>query len=173
MNLLPLVPLLPVLMLLALIVPGARVAVMGALWIAPLPALLIAPLAMGTSLVLYPGGIKITLLLDAPGALLLGGAALLWSAAGVFARAQLGTGPAAQSFAAWWLLTRHPEAGDVFSWLDGAAILLWIGGFTLVVGGFVHLFVAVAARLGQPHRPLRRGGRSRAFGRRSPSPYGR
>ena len=106
MNLLlPLVPLLPVLMLLALVWPVTRGRVMGALWLAPLPTLLIAPLAMGSSLVLYPGGIKITLLLDAPGALLLGGAALLWSAASVFARAQMGVGPRAKRFAAWWLLT--------------------------------------------------------------------
>jgi formate hydrogenlyase subunit 3/multisubunit Na+/H+ antiporter MnhD subunit len=106
MNLLlPFVPLLPALMLLALVWPVTRGRVMGALWLAPLPALLIAPLAIGTSLVFYPGGIRITLLLDAPGALLLGGAALLWSAAGVFARAQMGTGPRAKRFAAWWLLT--------------------------------------------------------------------
>ena len=88
MNLLlPFVPLLPALMLLALISPVTRGHVMGALWLAPLPALLIAPLAIGTSLVFYPVGIRITLLLDAPGALLLGGAALLWRAARVFARA--------------------------------------------------------------------------------------
>ncbi|MFN8981601.1 MAG: hypothetical protein ACK5X9_03605, partial [Alphaproteobacteria bacterium] len=128
MNLLPLVPLLPALMLVALILPGARVAVMGALWIAPLPALVIAPLAMGTSLVLYPGGINITLLLDAPGALLLGGAALLWSAAGVFARAQLGSGPAAQRFAAWWLLTLAGclavfIAGDLLSFYLAFAVV--------------------------------------------------
>jgi hypothetical protein len=36
---------------------------------------------------------------------------------------------------AWWLLTRQPEAGDVFSWLDGAAILVWIGGGALALGG--------------------------------------
>ena len=106
MNLLlPLIPLLPVLMLLALVWPVTRGRVMGALWLAPLPALVIAPFAIGTSLVLYPGGLNFTLLLDTPGALLLGGAALLWSAAGFFARAQMGTGPTAKRFAAWWLLT--------------------------------------------------------------------
>ena len=160
MNLLPLVPLLPVLMLLALILPGARVAVMGALWIAPLPALLIAPLAMGTSLVLYPGGINITLLLDAPGALLLGGAALLWSAAGVFARAQLGSGPAAQRFAAWWLLTLAGclgvfIAGDLLSFYLAFAVVS-LAAFGLVAhdgtekarrAGALYLLLAVVGEI--------------------------
>lgn len=129
MNLLlPLVPLLPALMLLALVWPAARGRVIGALWLAPLPALLIAPSAIGTSLVLYPGGLKMTLLLDAPGALLLGGAALLWSAAGAFARAQLGLGPAAQRFTAWWLLTLSGclgvfIAGDLLSFYLAFAVV--------------------------------------------------
>jgi hypothetical protein len=48
---------------------------------------------------------------------------------------------------AWWLLTRHPEASDVFSWLDGAAILAWISMYALVLGGFAWLTVRAAARL--------------------------
>ena len=48
---------------------------------------------------------------------------------------------------AWWLLTRHPEVGDVFSWLDGAAILVWISMYALVLGGFAWLTVRAAARL--------------------------
>lgn len=35
-----------------------------------------------------------------------------------------------ESGAPWWLLTNHPEAGDVFTWLDGAAILAWIFGMS-------------------------------------------
>ena len=160
MNLLPLVPLLPVLMLIALTVPGARAAVMGALWIAPLPALLIAPLAMGTSLVLYPGDIKITLLLDTPGALLLGGAALLWSAAGAFARAQLGAGPAAQRFGAWWLLTLAGclgvfIAGDLLSFYLAFAVVS-LAAFGLVAhdgtekarrAGGLYLLLAVVGEI--------------------------
>ena len=48
---------------------------------------------------------------------------------------------------AWWLLTRYPEAGDVFSWLDGAAILLWIAASALLLGGLCWLAVRAAARL--------------------------
>jgi hypothetical protein len=48
---------------------------------------------------------------------------------------------------AWWLLTRYPEANDVFTWLDGAAILAWIGGVALLLGGTGWLAVCGAARL--------------------------
>jgi hypothetical protein len=48
---------------------------------------------------------------------------------------------------AWWLLTRYPEVNDVFSWLDGAAILVWIFGVALVLGGTALLATLAAARL--------------------------
>jgi hypothetical protein len=48
---------------------------------------------------------------------------------------------------AWWLLTRYPEAGDVFTWLDGAAILIWISMYAIVLGGFAWLTVRAAAHL--------------------------
>jgi polyferredoxin len=48
---------------------------------------------------------------------------------------------------AWWLLTNHPEVGDVFAWLDGVAILVWITGYALGLGGLCWLAVRSAARL--------------------------
>ena len=48
---------------------------------------------------------------------------------------------------AWWLLTRYPEAGDVFTWLDGAAILAWICIYSIVLGGLAWLAVRTAAQL--------------------------
>ena len=48
---------------------------------------------------------------------------------------------------AWWLLTRQPEANDVFTWLDGAAILAWIGGVALFHGGIALAATLAAARL--------------------------
>ncbi|MBI5786778.1 MAG: 4Fe-4S binding protein [Rhodocyclales bacterium] len=48
---------------------------------------------------------------------------------------------------AWWLLTRYPGENDVFTWLDGAAILAWIFGAALVLGGTALLANALAARL--------------------------
>jgi polyferredoxin len=37
--------------------------------------------------------------------------------------------------APWWLLTHEPMAADVFTWLDGGAILAYIGGYTALAGG--------------------------------------
>lgn len=48
---------------------------------------------------------------------------------------------------AWWLLTSYPEANDVFTWLDGIAILAYIGAVALVLGGATLLAVRGAARL--------------------------
>ncbi|MFA7270934.1 MAG: 4Fe-4S binding protein [Sterolibacterium sp.] len=52
-----------------------------------------------------------------------------------------------QDSPAWWLLTAYPEANDVFSWLDGFAILAYIGAVTLLLGGLVFINLAVAAWL--------------------------
>ncbi len=48
---------------------------------------------------------------------------------------------------AWWLLTRYPEVNDVFTWLDGAAILVWIFGVALGLGGVALLATQAAAKL--------------------------
>jgi polyferredoxin len=48
--------------------------------------------------------------------------------------------------APWWLLTNYPEAHDVFTWLDGALIITWIVGTALLIGGWLSLWLAVAAR---------------------------
>lgn len=49
--------------------------------------------------------------------------------------------------APWWLLTHYPQVNDAFSWLDGAAILAYIGGSSLLVGGALWLLVQAAVRL--------------------------
>jgi polyferredoxin len=48
--------------------------------------------------------------------------------------------------APWWLLTHYPEAHDVFTWLDGVLIIAWIAGTALLIGGWLSLWLAVAAR---------------------------
>lgn len=38
--------------------------------------------------------------------------------------------------APWWLLTHYPQASDMFTWLDGAMIVAYIGLTALLVGGW-------------------------------------
>ncbi|WP_137178814.1 complex I subunit 5 family protein [Roseomonas sp. AR75] len=156
--LLVLAPLAPLAMLFALAWPKVRATVQRLLWAAPLPALLVA-LLLGhvPPLVADAGGLRLTLLLDAPGALLLGGAALLWGAAGLYARAYLGDQP---RFAAWWLLTQSGSlgvfiAGDLGSFYLAFAVAS-LAGFGLVVqdgtaaavrAGALYLFLAVLGEI--------------------------
>lgn len=49
--------------------------------------------------------------------------------------------------APWWVLTHYPELRDVFSWLDGAVLLGYIGATALVMGTCISLPLAGAARL--------------------------
>lgn len=47
----------------------------------------------------------------------------------------------------WWLLTHHPEANDVFTWLDGMLILAYLLGGGFLLGALLWLGPALAARL--------------------------
>ena len=49
--------------------------------------------------------------------------------------------------APWWLLTHQEAANDLFTWLDGAAILAYIGGVALAIGGISYPCMRIAARL--------------------------
>ncbi|HEV3493039.1 MAG TPA: proton-conducting transporter membrane subunit [Reyranella sp.] len=80
--------------------------------LAPLPGLAAALLAIGgTPLAFDQPQLKISLALDVPGALLLGVAALLWSAAGVYAFASLRGQANNARFAGCWLLTLTGSLG--------------------------------------------------------------
>ena len=48
--------------------------------------------------------------------------------------------------APWWLLTNYPQAHDVFTWLDGMLIVGWIVGTAFVVGAWISMWLAAAAR---------------------------
>lgn len=50
-----------------------------------------------------------------------------------------------QDNAPWWLLTHYPEANDVFTWLDGLLILAYIGAAALLLGGWISLWLRLAA----------------------------
>jgi formate hydrogenlyase subunit 3/multisubunit Na+/H+ antiporter MnhD subunit len=140
-------PLAPLLLLLPLALPASgRALVPRLLWLAPLPALLAALLAAeAPPLVLDATRLRFTLGLDAPAALLLGVVAALWSAAGLYAAAYLGTAP---RFAAWWLVTL---SGSLGVFLAGDLISFYLA-FALAslpaYGLIVHAGTGAARRAG-------------------------
>lgn len=119
---------LPLAMVAACLSARFRARVISYLALAPLPAVLAAIVSPGGNLVLFPIPFRIILALDLLGAILLGGAAVLWSAAGAYASFYMGSKPSAARFAIWWLLTLTGSLG-VFVVADIASFYLV---FTLV-----------------------------------------
>jgi len=96
----------PSVMLVACLSGRFRERVPSLLALAPVPALIAALFTPnGTALVLPEPPFRMTLAIDAPAAVLLGAAALLWILAGAYASAYLRGDPNAGRFAEWWLLT--------------------------------------------------------------------
>jgi len=119
----------PLAMLAACISRDMRERMPALLPFAPLPALaavLFAP--AGSTLVLPDALLGLTFVLDLPGAIMLGGAALLWVAAGVYARTWLRRRPNQGAFAVWWLMTLTGSLG-IFIVADLVGFYLF---FTLV-----------------------------------------
>ncbi|MBB4003011.1 complex I subunit 5 family protein [Aurantimonas endophytica] len=115
---------------------------------APLPALLAAIMVPDGTFVFFPAPFRMSLVLDRPGAFLLGGAALLWSAAGAYAVSYMGRTPAATRFAIWWLLTLAGSLG-VFVVGDIASFYLVYTLVSLAAYGLiVHEQTAKAERAG-------------------------
>jgi formate hydrogenlyase subunit 3/multisubunit Na+/H+ antiporter MnhD subunit len=127
---------LPLAMLLACLSQRLRAAMPGWLALAPLPALAAALLAPGTSLSLPPLLLRLRLALDLPGAVLLGTSALLWIAAGGYARYWLRGHANAGRFAAWWLLTLAGSLG-VFVAADLVSFYLLFSLVSLAAWGLV------------------------------------
>jgi formate hydrogenlyase subunit 3/multisubunit Na+/H+ antiporter MnhD subunit len=117
--------------------------------LAPLPALAAAMLAAdGTTLVLPEPPFRMILALDAPGAMLLGIAALLWIVAGAYASAYLRGDPNAASFAEWWLLTLAGSLG-VFIAADLVSFYLTYSVVSLAAYGLiVHDGTPISRRAG-------------------------
>jgi formate hydrogenlyase subunit 3/multisubunit Na+/H+ antiporter MnhD subunit len=104
--------------------------------LAPVPALAAALLAPGGTLALPQALLRATLVLDIPGAILLGVAALLWIAAGAYASADLRGKPNAGSFAVWWLLTLTGNLG-VFICADLVSFYLTFSLVSLAAFGLI------------------------------------
>ena len=146
-------------LLLACLSAGAAARVPGLLGLAPLPGAGCARCWRRTAppLVLDPARLRFTLALDAPGALLLGAAALLWSAAGALCRAPIcAASRAAQRFAVWWLLTLAGSLG-VFVAADLLSFYLPFALVSLAACGLI-------AHDGTPRAPPRRRGLPAARG---------
>ncbi len=96
----------PLIVAVALVSKGLRRHASWLLLLAPMPALLAALLVReGTALVVLSPPFRLSLALDEAGGLLLGGAAILWLAAGRFAIAFLRADPSCNRFLVWWLFT--------------------------------------------------------------------
>ena len=107
------------------------------LWVASLPALGASIWAVnGPPLVASPARLRITLALDAPGAMLLGAAALLWLTAGIYAWAYQRGEPRAAVFSVYWLLTLSGSLG-VFVSADLATFYLAFALASLPAYGLV------------------------------------
>src|SRR5271168_5486351 len=127
----------PLAMLLACLSRRAGDRMPALLGLAPLPALAAALLAPdGTTLVLPEPPFRMTLALDVPGAMLLGVAALLWIASGVYASAYLRGDPNAGRFAEWWLLTLTGNLG-VFMAADLVSFYLTYSVVSLAAYGLI------------------------------------
>ncbi|WP_424811898.1 proton-conducting transporter membrane subunit [Roseococcus sp. YIM B11640] len=91
--------------------------------LAPLPGLLAALFCAGDTIVFDAERLRFTLALDAPSAVLLGAAALLWMAAGAYAAAYLGPKPNFRRFTAWWLVT---QAGSLGVFVSGDLVSFYL-----------------------------------------------
>jgi multicomponent Na+:H+ antiporter subunit A len=127
----------PLAMLLACISPRLRQRICGWLAVAPLPGLAAALVSSAKAPpVQLPPPFRMTLVLDRPGALLLGTAALLWVLAGAYARSDMRDDPKAGRFAEWWLLTLSGCLG-VFMAADLVSFYLAYSVVSLAAWGLI------------------------------------
>jgi formate hydrogenlyase subunit 3/multisubunit Na+/H+ antiporter MnhD subunit len=127
----------PLVLLLACLSRRLRASMPALLVLAPLPALTAAILAIGgTPLAFDQPPLGISLALDVPGGILLGVAALLWSAAGVYAFTALRGRANNARFAVCWLLTLTGSLG-VFIAADLLGFYLFFALVSLPAYGLI------------------------------------
>ncbi|MFO1121872.1 MAG: proton-conducting transporter membrane subunit [Hyphomicrobiales bacterium] len=132
---------LPLAMLSLLALRPLRPLIVRSLGLAPLPALILLPAAWESQQRSYGIWGSWTLVLDQPGALMLGASAILWCIGGFAASAWLRSRAGQTQFAMWWLLTLSGSlgvfvAGDLVSfYLLYAAASLPAYGLIVFAGG--------------------------------------
>lgn len=114
--------------------PGGAAGLRPLLGFASLPALMAALLVPTGTMVTLPG-LALVLALDLPGAILLGGSAILWSAAGFFAATSMAAS-AGRGFCAWWLMTLAGSLGVVLA-ADLVGFYLFFSLVSLAAYGLV------------------------------------
>ena len=127
---------LPLAMLLACLSSRLRARMPALLAVAPVPALAAALFGSGGTLALPQMLLRLRFALDVPGALLLGVAALLWIAAGIYASAWLRDRPDGGRFVVWWLLTLSGSIG-VFMAADLVSFYLVFSMVSLAAYGLI------------------------------------
>jgi formate hydrogenlyase subunit 3/multisubunit Na+/H+ antiporter MnhD subunit len=145
----------PVVMLLACLSRRLQERMPSLLWLAPVPALVASLLGSGSPpLVFDLAPYRITLELDLSGAMLLGVAALLWIAAGVYASRYLRGKPHTGRFVVCWLLTLTGNIG-VFITADLASFYLAFALVSIPAYGFlIHDGASRAERAGAIYMAL-------------------
>lgn len=145
----------PLALALAAAVPRVRRHAAPLLLAAPLPGLAAAVLVpLGQSVLVAPPPFRLTFALDLPGAVLLGGAALLWLAAGAYAVSYLKDDPQRGSFSIWWLVTLAGSFA-VFLVADVASFYLAYAVASFAAYGLVtHDDTAEARRAGKVYLAL-------------------
>ena len=149
----------PFALLLACMAGAVRRAMPQLLWLAPLPGLAAAAFAPAApAFEIGAGRLRLLFELDGPGALLLGVAALLWSAAGAYAATYMRDTPNPGRFVACWLMACTGclgvfVAGDLVS-LYATLAMLTLGASGLVIhdetpqawrSGSIYLVLALLA----------------------------
>ena len=126
----------PLAMVVACLHPAFYERILTWLPLAAVPGLLAALLERGDSIVIAPAPLRLTLALDEVGAMLLGGASLLWGAAGFYASISMRGRPGVGRFAIWWLLTLTGSLG-VFIVADMTSFYLVFSLASLAAYGLV------------------------------------
>lgn len=128
---------LPLLLLLAGLSAALRRRLPSLLWLAPVPGLAAAVLALNApTLEIGAGPLRLLFALDRPGALLLGTAALLWMAAGGYASSYMRSSSHLGRFTGCWLLAMSGCLG-IFVAADLVSLYAMLAMLTLGASGLV------------------------------------